>query len=67
MARITDLPVIGGSAGDPLRGMTLTRTYTPAFFNGALKGVPKTALDQDNPDADVLLERYPFKGPASIR
>ena len=62
----TDLPVIGGSAGDPLRGMTLIRTYTLAFFDGALKGIRKTALDQDNPDADVLLERYIFKGPASI-
>jgi len=58
----TDLPILGGSAGDPLRGMALIRTYTLAFFDGALKGVRKTALDRDSPSADVLLERYTFKG-----
>jgi predicted dienelactone hydrolase len=63
----TDLPIIGGSAGDPLRGMTHIRTYALAFFDGALKGVRKTALDRDNSDADVLPERYTFKGPASNR
>lgn len=63
----TDLAIIGGSAGDPLRGMRHIRTYALAFFDGALKGVRKTALDKDSSDADVLLERYTFKGPASSR
>jgi hypothetical protein len=61
----TDLPIIGGSAGDPRRGMSHIRTYTLAFFDGALKGVRKTALDMDSSDADILLER--IKGPASNR
>ena len=63
----TDLSIIGGSAGDPLRGMSHIRTYALAFFDGALKGVRKTALDRDSSDGDVLLERYAFKGPASNR
>ena len=63
----TDLPIIGGSAGDPLRGMSHVRTYALAFFDGALKDVRRTPLDRDSSDADVLLERYTFKGPASSR
>jgi hypothetical protein len=63
----TDLPIIGEFSGDPLRGMAHIRTYTLAFFDGALKGDRNTALDKESSDSDVLLERYTFKGAVSSR
>lgn len=60
----TDLPILAAAAGDPLRAMTLTRSFCLAFFDKALKGVRKTVFDEV-PPSDVLIERYTFKGPVS--
>jgi hypothetical protein len=61
----TDLPTLGDAGGDPLLAMTHIRTYSRAFFDGALKGIRKTALEEDRAPSGILLEGYKFKGPVA--